>query len=330
MPPADFPNGRRMLRAWGLGISCSLLWAIRTLAQPMTLSWQTFGEGGGAISSEAYQIIATIGQADAGSVMTNSSFSLAGGFWVDLEGAAIVSVTSIPSNRLCCPASSPTLRVVANGTPPLAFQWRRNGADLVDGPGISGATSSNLTLVAVSPEGGGSFNVKVKNAYGNVTSSPVNLVVTSKPSLAVPLVVNGSIVGATLLDGGCGYANAPRISFTDIGGRGALAYASILNGSVTDIHIVSGGTRYSTNTLLAVEPPVYPRLMIALGPSNGLHLEAADLMAGQTYQLRAATTDLFHWAGLGDFIVGDTTWIFTNAWSISATNRSFFQLQWSQ
>jgi len=296
----------------------------------MALSWQTLGEGGGAVSSQAYQLTATIGQANAASVMTNRSFSLTGGFWVDLEGATIVSVISSPSNRLCCPGSSPTLTVVADGTPPLAFQWRRNGADLVDGPGISGATSSHLTLVAISPEGGGSFDVKVKNAYGNVTSSPVQLVVTSKPSFAVPMVVNGSIVGATVLDGGCGYANAPRISFTDVGGTGALAYANIVDGTVTSIHMVSGGTGYSTNTLLAIEPPVYPRLMIALGPSNGLQLEAADLMAGQTYQLKASTTDLSHWSGLGNFIVEETTWVFTNAWSISATNRSFFQLQWSQ
>ncbi len=296
----------------------------------MTLGWESFGEGGGTVSSKAYQLTATIGQVDAGSVMTNSSFSLTSGFWVDLEGAAIVSVISSPSNRLCCPASSPTLTVVADGTPPLEFQWRRNGADLVDGPGISGATSSNLTLVAISPEGGGSFDVKVKNAYGSVTSTPVNLVVTSKPSLAVPMVVNGSIVGATVLDGGCGYANAPRISFTDVGGTGALAYANIVDGTVTSIHMVSGGAGYSTNTPLAIEPPVYPRLTIALGPSNGLQLEAADLMAGQTYQLRAATNDLSHWSGLGDFIVEETTWIFTNAWSISATNQSFFQLQWSQ
>ena len=330
MSPVDFPNSCLSWRAWGLGISCSLLCAARTFAQPMTLSWQTLGEGGGAVSSQAYQLTATIGQANAASVMTNRSFSLTGGFWVDLEGATIVSVISSPSNRLCCPGSSPTLTVVADGTPPLAFQWRRNGADLVDGPGISGATSSHLTLLAISPEGGGSFDVKVKNAYGNVTSSPVQLVVTSKPSFAVPMVVNGSIVGATVLDGGCGYANAPRISFTDVGGKGALAYATILNGSVTDIQMVSGGTGYSTNTLLAIEPPVYPRLTIALGPSNGLQLEAADLMAGQTYQLRAATNDFSHWAGLGDFIAADTTWQFTNDWSISATNQSFFQLQWSQ
>jgi len=303
-----------------------LLIITKGMAQPLVLTWQKLAEGGGLSSSQSYQITSTIGQADASSAMTNSLYSLTGGFWVHLDGPTILAVIPNPSNLLCCPGSSPTLTVVPSGTPPLSFQWRRNGANLMDSPSISGSTTSNLTLLAIIPEGAGSFDVIVKNAYGGVTSAPINLVVTSKPSLAVPIVSNGSIVGATLLDGGCGYTDAPVISFTGNGGTGALAYAEIFNGAVTNIQIVSGGSGYPANTLLTMEPPVYPTLGITLGPSNAFSLNAIDLMAGQTYQLEAAN-DLFSWAGLGTFVAPNTTWGATNVWSTSATNTLFFRLK---
>ena len=47
--------------------------------------------------------------------------------------------------------------------------------------------------------------------------------------------------------------------------------------------------------------------IILISGGGGMHLDAADLMAGPTFQLKASTTDLSHWAGLGDFAVDHST-----------------------
>jgi len=51
-------------------------------AQPFEISWWTIDGGGGVSSGGVYSIAGTIGQPDAGSVMTGGTFSVSGGFWV--------------------------------------------------------------------------------------------------------------------------------------------------------------------------------------------------------------------------------------------------------
>jgi hypothetical protein len=53
----------------------------------------------------------------------------------------------------------------ANGTLPLAYQWRKNASE------ISGATSANFTIPATAPTDTGSYAVVVTNAGGAVTSA---------------------------------------------------------------------------------------------------------------------------------------------------------------
>jgi uncharacterized delta-60 repeat protein len=64
-----------------------------------------------------------------------------------------------------------TFTVVASGSPPVAYQWKRNGVAVPD------ATSSILILPAVRPEDAGDYIVTLSNAAGSVDSAPVALVV---------------------------------------------------------------------------------------------------------------------------------------------------------
>jgi alpha-tubulin suppressor-like RCC1 family protein len=58
---------------------------------------------------------------------------------------------------------------VVNGTPPLAFEWRLDGAVLSNGGSISGATSSGLTINPVMPEHEGEYTCTVTNPYGSAS-----------------------------------------------------------------------------------------------------------------------------------------------------------------
>jgi len=55
------------------------------------LSWWTVDGGGGTVASGGYTLNGTIGQPDAGTVLTSGSYALTGGFWAG-------SVTGGPAN----------------------------------------------------------------------------------------------------------------------------------------------------------------------------------------------------------------------------------------
>src|SRR6202045_4427901 len=82
------------------------------------------------------------------------------------------SITTQPSNQTVSVGQTATFSVVAAGTAPLAFQWRKTGVNVV------GATSSSYTTPpALASDNGATFDVVVTNAAGNVTSSAATLVV---------------------------------------------------------------------------------------------------------------------------------------------------------
>jgi hypothetical protein len=51
-------------------------------AQSYSIDWYKIAGGGGTSTGGVYQLSGTIGQPDAGPVMTNGQFSVTGGFWV--------------------------------------------------------------------------------------------------------------------------------------------------------------------------------------------------------------------------------------------------------
>ena len=115
--------------------------------------------------------------------------------------------------------------------------------------------TTNLMLLNVSQSDTANYDVVITNGSGSVTSSLATVTVTILPAKATPIVVNGFIVGATILDGGCGYTNPPAIDFSGQGGDGATAYAQIDNGTVTNVVITSTGSGYRTDaTAFALSP----------------------------------------------------------------------------
>ena len=76
------------------------------------------------------------------------------------------------------------LRAAAVGAEPLSYQWLKNGAVITNGNGISGATSSQLSI---SPNDGtiGTYSVIVANPMGSATSDTVFVgyppVITTQP-----------------------------------------------------------------------------------------------------------------------------------------------------
>ena len=87
-----------------------------------------------------------------------------------LERPAIVSQ---PQNQTVTNGVNITFSVNATGTPPLAYQWQ------LDSTNLPGATSSNLTLTAVTFDQAGFYTVVITNALGSAGSDPFTLSVWS-------------------------------------------------------------------------------------------------------------------------------------------------------
>lgn len=75
--------------------------------------------------------------------------------------------------------------VVATGDAPLAYQWRRNGVDLVDGAGVVGAATAGLALTAPIAFDNSQLSVLVSNGAGSVVSADAKLTVSATSAAPV-------------------------------------------------------------------------------------------------------------------------------------------------
>ena len=75
---------------------------------------------------------------------------------------------------------------------------------------------------------------------------------------AIAQMVNGFIVGATIVNQGNGYTDNPIITITGGGGNGAKATASQFNGVVTSITITNPGSGYTSTPTITIAPPPFP------------------------------------------------------------------------
>jgi len=77
------------------------------------------------------------------------------------------TITTAPTAQRVSIGSNVLLRVEAGGSGPLQYQWRR------DGVAVSGANASTLSLLGLTQDQQGSYDVVITNAAGTITTTPV-------------------------------------------------------------------------------------------------------------------------------------------------------------
>jgi hypothetical protein len=123
-------------------------------------------------------------------------------------GGTPPSITTQPANQTVTVGQTATFSVVAAGSTPLSYQWRKNGVN------ISGATSSSYTTPpTVSGDNGALFSVVVNNAFGSVTSANATLTVTGGGG-GLPSPWQTADIGAV---GSAGSASYSTGTFTVVG-----------------------------------------------------------------------------------------------------------------
>ncbi len=130
---------------------------------------------------------------------------------------------------------SGTLSVVAAGTPPLEYQWFRDGTE------IPGATSSTLTINPVTVANSGSYHVRVANLQGATNSATARVAALVLDGQYAP-EANGAVTALAIQPGGkmvvggefsaMGPTSAFRLTRLTTGGLVDPSFVAPANGSV--------------------------------------------------------------------------------------------------
>jgi hypothetical protein len=87
-----------------------------------------------------------------------------------------VAITSQPSDKEVCENDVVGFNIAAIGTG-IAYQWKHNGIDLVDGANISGANTINLVIDPVALADAGAYTCEVIGTCSSLNSDAVSLIV---------------------------------------------------------------------------------------------------------------------------------------------------------
>jgi hypothetical protein len=178
-----------------------------------------------------------------------------------------------------------TFRVVATGSLPLSYQWRRHGTNL------PGATNSVLALTNATATEAGPYQVVVSNAFGTTTSAAAELTVLALPfnddfagrvALAgVSNVVRGSILGATKETGEPHHGG-------ELGGRSVWWQWTAPVSGLVEVHTFGS----SFDTLLGVYTGSAPGSLAVIATNDDMLADTEftsrvlfNAVAGQDYQI---------------------------------------------
>ena len=181
-------------------------------------------------------------------IVTNFGGSVTSSVAILTMQTSPVIVLLQPTNQAMAVGATAAFTVTAIGTVPLRYQWWVNGTNLVkngtikNGPTISGATTTNLTIKNVQTTNSGNYTVVVTNIAGSVTSSPnAVLTVTNIPPAITVQPTNQMVgVGTTVTLAVTATGTAPLRYQWQVNGT------NLVNGTVKNGPTISGAT---TNVL---------------------------------------------------------------------------------
>lgn len=164
------------------------------------------------------------------------------------------TILTQPRDRSVLEGRTAVLSVVANGEAPLLYQWRKGGSNL------PGATNASLAIPNAGADDVGTYTVVVRNAAGEVTSSPATLnvrflpvIVVQPQSFSVPygesvtlsVIASNSVavVTNTCVGSGTGAAEA-RFTIQTSGMKSVLQIAYDFQEEADSLRIYDGNSQF--------------------------------------------------------------------------------------
>jgi hypothetical protein len=148
-----------------------------TGTSPLSYQWRRGGGNIPGATSSSYVLTTSVGDDNAtfDVIVSNSAGSATSNTATLTVNAAAVApnITTHPASQTVTAGAQATFSVIATGTAPLSYQWRRGGGN------IPGATSSSYVLTTSAADNNATFDVIVSNSAGSATSNPATLTVNS-------------------------------------------------------------------------------------------------------------------------------------------------------
>ena len=223
--------------------------------------------------------------------------------------AVAPAITTQPAAQSVVAGSVANFSVIASGTSPFSYQWKKNGTD------ISGATSIPYTIATTTMADSGAYSVVVTNSAGMATSTDATLTVTAtaeKPAIttqpAAQTVTEGeSATFSVTASGTAPFTYQWKKNGTDIEGVTTSSHttdATVLGDSGAVFTVVvtnSAGTVTSSGATLTVN---------AAPPAISAQPTAQTITAGQTATFSVTATGTgtlsYQWKKNGTNITGGT------------------------
>ena len=271
---------------------------------PITYQWKKGGTDiVGATSASLTLNSVTAADAASYTVLVHS------GCGADVTSSAAVltvnpstSITTQPTNQIACAGSNATFTVVAAGTAPITYQWKKGASNIV------GATSASLTLNNVTAADAASYTVVVHSGCGaDVTSAAATLTVNAATSITTQptsqTLCAGSNATFTVVASGTGTityqwkkgasnivgATSASLTINNISAADAASYTVV-------VHSDCGADVTSSAAVLTVNPSTsittQPTNQTACAGSNATFTVVAAGTAPITYQWKKGATNI--------------------------------------
>ena len=301
----------------------AVLTATVTGAAPISYQWRKGGAPITGATAASYAITgASVASAGVYDLVATNSVSTATSSAASVGINTPVTIAIQPAGKTVNPGTSISLSVVATGTAPITYQWRRNGVAVAVG------TSSTFTTVVQSAQAG-NYDVVVTNPVGSVTSSVAAVALNVAPTITTQPVGGAVNPGAskTLTVGVSGTApftyqwrkagvpitggTASSLTIAPIEAVSAGSYSVVVTNQV--------GSVTSANAVLVLNNPVE----ITTQPVGG------ELVPGASKTLSVAATGTapltYQWRRNGVAIPGATAAAYTIA-SAQVANAGVYDI----
>ena len=264
---------------------------------PLSYQWNKDGVAIPGARAAAYAIAHTAA-ADAGAytvTITNNAGILTSDPAV-LTVIVPAFIVTQPVAAVANAGAAASFTVVASGSAPLSYQWRKNGV------AFAGATSPTLTFNAVQASDAGAYSVAIGNAGGTVTSASVTLTVVD-PSLTVAGLFPESGEPAVSID------SPLKLTFAippSLGSAGTIRIFDASTGLAVDTIDLAASAQTRT-----IGGSLYNYYPVILTGSTALITPHVSLAYNKTYFVRIDRGAFKTANGVFDGINDATVWRFT-------------------
>lgn len=192
----------------------SVMFSVTASGTPsVSYQWQKDGanlSNGGHYSgvTTATLTVSSAGSADAANYrcVISNTCGMVTSMVASLNVTAPPQILDHPDDQVVCVGDPTNLSVIATGTAPLQYQWKKNGANLTNGGHYSGVTTPALSISNATGTDAGFYQCDVSNTCGLITSLGATVSVLPGPQItdqpdSLMVATGGTAMFSVVVDG---------------------------------------------------------------------------------------------------------------------------------